>query len=177
MCSACAHIVCWETSSLQHQPAFCFLIRFEPTSELWSVWYRCTSERVQQLFDMQQAIACSVWQLQLRLPLIATRRARMNLQPSFVCRPDQNLWQSGPSPRCFVVWYEAEGIQNLVTEQPHYEAEDGNLSDSEASRGQRSAHLLFPPSRDGAHLTFNYNMEKKSRGISNWIDALHFSPH
>lgn len=68
-----------------------FLIRFEPTSELSATWYQCLSERELQLFGMQQAIACSVWQLRLRLPLIATRRAGMNLQPSFVCRPDQNL--------------------------------------------------------------------------------------
>ena len=59
-----------------------FFIRFEPASEL-------------QLLDMQQVVECFVWQLRLRLTLIATRRARMNLQPSFICRPYPNLLHFG----------------------------------------------------------------------------------
>lgn len=84
-------------------------------ADLWATCYRCMSEPELQMFDMQQEMACSVWQLRFRLPLIATRRAGMNLQRSFVSRPEQNLWQSGSGRRCFVVWSEDTTTRRVIT--------------------------------------------------------------
>lgn len=84
----CCSVFTWRTPRLLwdwQPPASTFLWFFDPfRAELGAAWHQRISERALQLFDMQYALACSVWQLQLRLPLIATRRTRMNFR-TFIC--------------------------------------------------------------------------------------------
>ena len=152
MFSVCSQGVCWASGRLRHQPAFCVLIR--PLS----------CDPCLQLFDMQQAAACSVWPLQLSSSLITTRSSTTILQPSFVCRPDPGLWQSGSTPLCGVIW-SLEGIKGLATERRRWFRQRGRRQMEVSSFTRSYFEGWNSPDFESGHF-------KKLRN-PNWIDAVY----